>query len=150
GALRRQDEHRGLLRRRSAAEGEEQDDADAEQGERRAPPTAAPAGVHLALGRGVMFTRPMPSGPPRLCLAVTSLAAGSGGIARVARLMARTLAPEGAAGRVGLRTIGLYDRDRTDGLGVEVVGAGGSQLRYTAAVHVAALASTHFVYDSLA
>lgn len=64
--------------------------------------------------------------------------------------MARTLAPEAAAGRVGLRTIGLYNRGGNDGLGLEVIAAGGSQLRYTAAVHIAAFDSTHFLYDSLA
>lgn len=88
--------------------------------------------------------------PARVCLAVTSLAAGSGGIARVARLMGKALAPEAAAERVRLRTIGLYDRDRNNDLGVDIVGARGSRVRYTAAIHAAALGSTHFVYDSLA
>lgn len=88
--------------------------------------------------------------PARLCLAATSLAAGSGGIARVARLMAKALATEVAAGRVRLRTIGLYARHRSSDLGVDVVPARGSQVRFTTAVHLAAFASRHFLYDSLA
>jgi phosphatidylinositol alpha-1,6-mannosyltransferase len=88
--------------------------------------------------------------PPRLCLGATSLMAGGGGIARVARLMGKALAPEVAEGRVRLRTISLYDRDRTSDLGLDVMAARGSQVCFTAAIHLAALGNTHFLYDSLA
>jgi phosphatidylinositol alpha-1,6-mannosyltransferase len=86
----------------------------------------------------------------RLSLAVTSLRAGGGGIARVARLMARVLAGEAADDRLQLRTIGLYDETAISDLGVELVAARGSRLHFTAAVHWAALRSSHCLSDSLA
>jgi len=85
----------------------------------------------------------------RLCLAVTSFAAGNGGIARVARLMGRALA-EVARGEVQLRTIGLNDAVARSDFGLELVPARGSRLRFAATVQTAALRSTHFFYDSLA
>jgi phosphatidylinositol alpha-1,6-mannosyltransferase len=86
----------------------------------------------------------------RLCLAVTSLAAGHGGIARVARLMGRALAGEVARGDLRLRAIGLNDATAYSDLGFDLVAARGSRLRFAAAVQTAALRSTHFAYDSLA
>jgi phosphatidyl-myo-inositol dimannoside synthase len=86
----------------------------------------------------------------RLSLAATSLLPGTGGIARVARLMASVLADEAGHGRVRLRTVGLYDESRMSDLGVEMVPAHGSRLWFTAAVHAAALGSTHSLTDSLA
>jgi len=86
----------------------------------------------------------------RLSLAVTSLLPGHGGIARVARLMARVLADEADAGRVRLRAIGLYDEQAIGDLGVALVAARGSRLRFTVAVQAAALRSSHCLADSLA
>lgn len=86
----------------------------------------------------------------RLSLAATSLLPGHGGIARVARLMGCVLADEARYGRVLLRTVGLYDEKRINDLGVEMVPARGSRLRFTAAVHAAALRSSHSLTDSLA
>ena len=92
----------------------------------------------------------MRDGSARLCLAVTSLMPGNGGIARVARLMGRVLAAEAASGRLHVRAIGLNDAAAANDLGLALAPARGSRLRYTAAVQAAALCSTHFLYDSLA
>ena len=92
----------------------------------------------------------MGNGKTQLCLAVTSLKPGNGGIARVARLMGRALAGEVAKGEVHLRAIGLNDEAAVSDLGFELTAARGSRLRFTAAVQAAAVRSTHFLYDSLA
>jgi len=89
-------------------------------------------------------------GVKRVCLAVTSLRAGDGGIARVARLMGRALAGEVARGAAQLQAIGLNDQSAASDLGFPLTAARGSRLRFTAAVQAAALRSTHFLYDSLA
>ncbi len=86
----------------------------------------------------------------RLSLAVTSLLPGNGGIARVARLMARVLAEEARHGRLSLRTVGLYDEQGIGDLGVAVTGARGSRWRFTAAIQASELRSTHCLSDSLA
>ena len=88
--------------------------------------------------------------PARLSLAVTSLQPGGGGIARVARLMASVLGGEANAGRMRVRAVSLYDEGATADGSVSVVAAGGSRWRYSAAVHAAALRSTHSLSDSLA
>lgn len=92
----------------------------------------------------------MRGGSTRLCLAVTSLMPGDGGIARVARLMGRVLAGEAASGRLRVRAIGLNDAAAANDLGLALAAAGGSRLRYAAAVQAAALRGTHFLFDSLA
>lgn len=86
----------------------------------------------------------------RLSLAVTSLLPGNGGIARVARLMARVLADEARHGRLSLRTVGLYDEEGVGDLGIALTGARGSRLRFTAAIQASELRSTHCLSDSLA
>jgi phosphatidylinositol alpha-1,6-mannosyltransferase len=92
----------------------------------------------------------MGDGATRLCLAVSSLKPGDGGMARVARLMARALAGEVARCDARLRAISLNDDSSVSDLGVALLAARGSRLRFTAAVQAAALRSTHFFYDSLA
>ena len=85
---------------------------------------------------------------PRLLLAVESLEPGRGGICRVARLMARVLAEEQAAGRLGASAIALADRDVDPSLDIHVRPAGGSRGRFVLDVQRAAFTHTHFAYDS--
>jgi len=91
-----------------------------------------------------------PSRTPRLCLAVTSLVGGSGGIARVACLMAKVLAHEVGRGRLAARAIGLLDPAARPDLGIPFSPGRGSRVRFIGTVNLAAVRSTHFLYDSLA
>jgi phosphatidylinositol alpha-1,6-mannosyltransferase len=91
----------------------------------------------------------MRNGTTRPCLAVSSLKAGDGGMARVARLTGKALAGEGARRAAGLRAISLNDDSPLSDLGFALFPARGSRLRFTGAVQAAALRSTHFFYDSL-
>lgn len=85
----------------------------------------------------------------RVFMAVESLAAGSGGIARVARLVAKVLTGEADAARLKADGVVFSDRSGRRGGTVPVRAASGSRLRYAARVQAAALTHTHFVYDFL-
>ena len=82
---------------------------------------------------------------PRVLLATESVRAGNGGIARVARLMAKVL---------GERTdpvtgIAFSDPQPSSDLGVSFRTARGSRTRYVLEVNRAIPTHTHFVYDCL-
>jgi phosphatidylinositol alpha-1,6-mannosyltransferase len=81
-------------------------------------------------------------------LGAATLRAGSGGIARVARLMDRVLAEEAAAGRLKARAASYLDDNLPD-IRLPVTTARGSKLRYVWQVHKAALSCDHFLYDNL-
>jgi phosphatidylinositol alpha-1,6-mannosyltransferase len=83
---------------------------------------------------------------PRVVLAVDSLAQTASGIARVARLMARVIVDEAAHGRIEAEALVLCSDEGAD-LGIKITAAGGSRPRFVAAIHRAALTSSHFVYD---
>lgn len=83
----------------------------------------------------------------RLFLAVESAAAGSGGIARVARLVAHVLAEEVQAGRVTGRVLTLSDRKLDERLALPVATARGWRARFAWEAQKAALTHSHFMYD---
>src|SRR5579884_1797942 len=84
----------------------------------------------------------------RLFLAAESLAAGDGGIARVARLMARVLAEGAAAGGPAARAV-TFRGAAAGPPGLPVRSAGGSRARFALAAHAAAWGCSHFLYDFL-
>jgi phosphatidyl-myo-inositol dimannoside synthase len=84
---------------------------------------------------------------PRVMLGADSLQCAANGIARVARLMARVLAEQAAAGRIEAQAVVLSDaRVQTD-LGLPVRSASGSRARFLYDMHRGALDHSHFVYD---
>lgn len=85
---------------------------------------------------------------PKVLLAVHSLAAGNGGICRVARLMAKALADEYSKGRIDVRAEVFFDRDARQDFPFPVRTASGSQLKYFANVHRATPLATHVLFDS--
>jgi phosphatidylinositol alpha-1,6-mannosyltransferase len=72
---------------------------------------------------------------------------GNGGICVVARLMARVMADQAAAGRLDARALMFGDSVATGDLGISVRTARSSRLRYVIANFAAARAATHFIYD---
>lgn len=84
---------------------------------------------------------------PRIFLGVHSLGLNMGGIARVARLTARVLGEESAAGRLQVRGISLLGEDADGVPGLPMGNARGSRLAFAARVQAEAFRSTHFVYD---
>lgn len=75
-----------------------------------------------------------------------SLAQTASGIARVARLMARVLAEEAAAGQIEVEALTLRGSEGAE-LGLPVRSADGSRARFIAATHQAARRASCFVYD---
>ena len=86
---------------------------------------------------------------PRVYLGFESLAAGRGGIARVARLVAMVLSEEARAGRLDVDGLVYSDRNPLAYPGLHLRTSRGSRLRYLAAVHRAAFGHSHFIYDFL-
>lgn len=80
----------------------------------------------------------------RCLLGAATVAAGRGGIARVARLTARALVNSGAA----LAPISYLDQGPLELAGFPVVCAAGSKLRFAALSQLNAMRSKSFVYDS--
>jgi phosphatidyl-myo-inositol dimannoside synthase len=88
--------------------------------------------------------------PAGVLLAAESLRPGHGGICRVARLMARVLAPLVEQGEVAAaRALSLNDPALPPDLGLAARTARGSRPRFVAGVHRAALTHSHVVYDFL-
>lgn len=83
----------------------------------------------------------------RVLLAVESLAAGNGGICRVARLVARVLAEEMRAGRLRADALVLSDQQNTPQLGLPVSLTRGSRASFVWQAQTAALSHSHFLYD---
>jgi phosphatidyl-myo-inositol dimannoside synthase len=73
------------------------------------------------------------------------LTAGRGGIARVARMTARSLIDAGA----NVRVLSLIDDAPVEIAGVRAATARGSRTLYAARCHAAALARTRFLYDAV-
>lgn len=84
---------------------------------------------------------------PRVLLGAESLAPGNGGICRVARLIARVLGEEAAAGHLSADAVVLSDTERASDLSIPQTLARKSRLRYVYHVRKAALNHTHFIYD---
>lgn len=84
---------------------------------------------------------------PSILLAAESLAAGNGGICRVARLMAKVLAGEAAAGRMRAHAIAFRDHHDEARLGLAVTACGGSRLRFVLGVRRGLWRSSHALYD---
>jgi phosphatidylinositol alpha-1,6-mannosyltransferase len=85
----------------------------------------------------------------RIALAAEQFGAGRGGIARVARLVAKTLALEAQAGHVEARGMSLNDSVVPEGLGLPIQLSGGSRLRFAARICATSPWATHFVFDFL-
>jgi len=82
-----------------------------------------------------------------VCLGAYSLRPGHGGIARVARLMARVLAEELAGQARPVRALTLGDADPVEDLGLPVRPARTSRLRFVAGALWAGLGCRHFLFD---
>ena len=78
-----------------------------------------------------------------------SLEGGNGGIARLARLTARVVGEEAAAGRLTARGLVYGDPDAAPEFGFPVRTARRSRARFVLEAHRAALSCSHFVYDFL-
>ncbi|MGC1955823.1 MAG: hypothetical protein WA970_25295, partial [Gammaproteobacteria bacterium] len=85
----------------------------------------------------------------RVYLGARSFSAGAGGIARVARLMARVLAEEHEDARRAVRAVAVEDTAPCHLDGVPVVAKNRSIWRFVADVQRAQLRYTHFLYDEL-
>lgn len=85
---------------------------------------------------------------PAVCLAVHSLDPGKGGVARMARLVAKALSEEARRGTLAVHGFTLADSRPTEEFGFPVRTARDSRVRFVAMVHSAALHCSHFVYDS--
>lgn len=79
----------------------------------------------------------------RAFLGTTLLAAGHGGIARVARMTAKTMIDNGDNPTI----LSLLDDNSVNIAGNEAATARGSRLNYVARCHVAAFSHDHFLYD---
>jgi phosphatidylinositol alpha-1,6-mannosyltransferase len=84
-----------------------------------------------------------------LFLGAESLAGGNGGIARLARLTARVVGDEVAAGRLRARGLALGEPGGPAEFGFPVGTARRSRPRFLLEAHRAALACSHFQYDFL-
>lgn len=76
-----------------------------------------------------------------------SLLPGTGGIARVARLIAKVLTEEQQSGRIQVRVLTLGDEQVPGDLDLPVVLARGSKVRFTLRACQAALRCRQFIYD---
>lgn len=85
----------------------------------------------------------------RVLLGAESFAAGRGGIARLARLTAKVLGEEAAAGHFDVSYLTLSDPEPSIVFGVKACAARGSRLRFVYEVNRAMFSHTHFVYDFL-
>jgi len=83
----------------------------------------------------------------RVLLVAESLRRGGSGIARVARLVARVLAEQRAAGQLDARALCLNDRAPVEDLGLPVATAMGSRPRFVRDVHLSALRCDAMIYD---
>lgn len=83
----------------------------------------------------------------RLYLADESLAPGNGGICRVARMVARAAVELGKAEGFGVDAQVLSDKVPPTDLGLSIVSAHNSRLKYVARNYAAALTHSHFFYD---
>lgn len=85
---------------------------------------------------------------PRPVLGCESLVAGNGGICRVARLVARVLSDEVAAGRIEMPTsVVLSDTANSNEFAFTSRSARGSRTRFVLGVNSALITNTHFIYD---
>jgi phosphatidylinositol alpha-1,6-mannosyltransferase len=82
---------------------------------------------------------------PPVLLAATSLRAGNGGIARVARLTALALAADRPPSE--LDALALLDREPVADLGIRVRTARSSRARFALGLHRASIRHPRFVYD---
>ena len=80
-------------------------------------------------------------------MACESLAAGNGGICRVARLMARVIGEEVQAGRITASALSLNDNQSGVEWMLPMTVARGVRARYVWEVQKAALIHSHFIYD---
>ncbi len=85
----------------------------------------------------------------RIVLAAERFGAGQGGIARVARLVAKVLAEEVAAGRCEAIGLSLGDTEAPADLTLPIVPCRGSRAAFVARLYREALRSTHTIYDFL-
>lgn len=83
----------------------------------------------------------------RILLATESLRPTSSGIGRVARLMAAVLAERARTQVLDVSALALNDPEPAADTGLVTRTAGGSRARYVAGVQLAALRSTHAIYD---
>ena len=84
---------------------------------------------------------------PNFFLGFESVRAGNGGICRVARLMAKVLAEEQAAGRCRVGGVVLSDKEPSPELGLDLQYAKGSRAKYVLAINTALFRHSHFIYD---
>lgn len=89
------------------------------------------------------------TGMNNLFLATESLAPGNGGVARVARLMARVIGEEAEQNGLGARCLSFSDQQFEGEDFLDGGTARGSRWRYVLQVQLAALGCTHFIYDFL-
>jgi len=82
-------------------------------------------------------------------LATESCQAGNGGIACVARLIARVLSEEAAAGRLTAGGMILSDHGRAEDCPLPLATARKSRAKFVAAVNLALPTHSHFVFDCL-
>jgi phosphatidylinositol alpha-1,6-mannosyltransferase len=99
---------------------------------------------HALVGQA---SSPMNSSIPHILLGAYSLQAGVGGIARVARLMARVLIEEQRAGALMVRGLTLGDAEVPADLDLPVALAWKSKVRFSLKALGAALGCRHFIYD---
>lgn len=85
----------------------------------------------------------------RLFFGLETLSLDQGGIGRVAHLMVRVAADLAAAGELTIDGMVLRDCNPSSSYPGRFRSAGGSKLRFLAAVNGAAVGHTHFVYDFL-
>ena len=81
----------------------------------------------------------------RIFFGTTLLEAGQGGIARVARMTAKTLIKHGDDPTI----ISLLDKNPVQIAGMEAVTVKGRRLSYIVRCHAAAISHNHFLYDSV-
>lgn len=84
---------------------------------------------------------------PNFFLGFESVRAGNGGVCRVARLMAKVLAAERAAGRCRVGGVVLSDSEPSPELGLDLQYAKGSRAKYVMAINLALFNYSHFIYD---
>ncbi|MCP4661491.1 MAG: glycosyltransferase family 4 protein [bacterium] len=86
---------------------------------------------------------------PRVALFGATFEGGAGGIARIARIVAKVLAGWVRAGRIEARAWSLLDAHAPPDIELPLTVCGGSRLRFVAHCSRAALTHTHFLYDQL-
>jgi phosphatidylinositol alpha-1,6-mannosyltransferase len=85
---------------------------------------------------------------PKVFLGAATFLGGSGGIARVARLMSRVLMEEAATGRLTVRSASYLDCDLPS-INLPVKVTRGSKLRFAWEAYKASLICNYFLYDFL-